>query len=149
MVGGINLPQMPAYLKKNFDCYNAINLDAGSSLGMVYSGFILDQGPRKRIMDAFVVLTREEYIGLTDTTPAIQTPYVPKNTYVMSAQENATVKSLYDILYKDVKKYGSSKKWSFINILRGALDVEFIKADPAKYNLVKNLLFKLFVIGSI
>lgn len=140
---------MPGYLQKNFDCYNAINLDAGASLGMVYSGFILDQGSRKRIMDAFVVLNREEYIKLTKTTPALQTPYISKDTYVMSDQENATVKSLYEILYKDIKKYGSSKKWAFINVLRGALDVEFIKADPAKYNLVKNLLFKLFVIGSI
>ena len=109
---------MPAYLKKNFDCYNAINLDAGSSIGMVYSGFILDQGPRKRIMDAFVVLNREEYIGLTDTTPAVQTPYIPSDTYVMSDAENATVKSLYDILYKDVQKYGSTKRFAFINVLR-------------------------------
>jgi len=149
VIWGINLPNMPGYLQKNFDCYNAINLDAGASLGMVYSGFILDQGSRKRIMDAFVVLNREEYIKLTKTTPALQTPYISKDTYVMSDQENATVKSLYEILYKDIKKYGSSKKWAFINVLRGALDVEFIKADPAKYNLVKNLLFKLFVIGSI
>ena len=37
VVGTINLVQMPAYLKKNFGCYNAINLDAGSSIGMVYS----------------------------------------------------------------------------------------------------------------
>jgi len=149
VVGAINLLEMPAYLKKNFDCYNAINLDAGNSIGMVYSGFILDQGPRKRIMDAFVVLTRDQYIWLTNTTPAVQTPYVPKDIYTMSDQENATVKTLYDILYKDVQKYGSTKKFAFINVLRWALDVDFIKNDPAKLHLVKSLLFKLFVIGSI
>ena len=140
---------MPAYLKKNFDCYNAINLDAGASIGMVYSGFVLDQGPRKRIMDAFVVLNREEYSKLTKTTPALQTPYTPQDTYVMSDKENKTVKMLYDVLYKDIKKYGSSKKWVFINLLRDALDVDFIKKNPAKLALVKSLLFKLFVIGSI
>lgn len=149
VVGGINLPQMPDYLKKNFDCRNAINLDAGNSLGMVYSGFILDQWPRKRIMDAFVVLTRDQYIGLTDSTPVLQTPYIPPATYTMTDSEQQNVNNLYSILYKDIRKYGSSKKFAFINVLRSALEVDFIKNDPAKLALVKTLLFKLFVIGSI
>lgn len=149
VIWGINLPKMPAYLKKNFGCYNAINLDAGASIGMVYSGFVLDQGSRKRIMDAFVVLSRDEYIRLTKTTPALQTPYESTDTYIMSDKENQTVKMLYDVLYKDIKKYGSSKKWSFISLLRDALDIDFIKNNPAKLALVKSLLFKLFVIGSI
>lgn len=149
VVWGINLPEMPAYLKKNFDCRNAINLDAGLSIGMVYSGFVLDQGARTRIMDAFVVLNRDEYIKLTGQTPAQKTPYIPKDTYTMTPEETQQVKVMYEVLYKDIKQYGSKKKRAFINVLRSALDVDFIKNNPAKLALVKSLLFKLFVIGSL
>jgi len=37
VVGEITIPDMAEYLKKNFNCRNAMNLDAGYSIGMVYS----------------------------------------------------------------------------------------------------------------
>ena len=36
---------------------------------MVYEGKTLDRGSRTRVMDAFVVLDREQYIKLTGITP--------------------------------------------------------------------------------
>jgi len=36
---------------------------------MVYDGHTLDRSPRTRVMDAFVVLTRDQYIKLTGLTP--------------------------------------------------------------------------------
>lgn len=43
VIGNITIPDMADYLQKNFDCRNAMNLDAGLSIGMIYSGFVLDQ----------------------------------------------------------------------------------------------------------
>jgi hypothetical protein len=36
---------------------------------MVYDGHTLDRGSRTKVMDAFVVLDREQYIKLTGITP--------------------------------------------------------------------------------
>lgn len=43
VIGNITLPEMPEFLKQQFSCRNAMNLDAGYSIGMIYSGFVLDQ----------------------------------------------------------------------------------------------------------
>jgi hypothetical protein len=149
VVGAINLLEMPAYLKKNFDCYNAINLDAGNSIWMVYSGFILDQGPRKRIMDAFVVLTRDQYIWLTDTTPAVQTPYVAQDTYTMTDSDHQKVSTLYTVLQWYIQKNWTKQKNSFISFLRGAIDSPLIQQNPSTLAIIKDLLFKLYIIWSI
>ncbi|MEI6426032.1 MAG: phosphodiester glycosidase family protein [Candidatus Absconditabacteria bacterium] len=149
VVGTINLVQMPAYLKKNFGCYNAINLDAGSSIGMVYSGFVLDQGPRKRIMDAFVVLTRDQYIGLTDTTPAIQSPYIPDEGYQMNDLDHQKVNTLYTVLQGFIKQNGAKQRSSFITFLRSALDNPVVQQNSSTLAIIKELLFKLYIIGSI
>jgi hypothetical protein len=57
-VGKISIYDMPDFIKANFSCYNAINLDAGGSLGLIYNGQIIRKESRP-IMDAFVVIDRQ------------------------------------------------------------------------------------------
>lgn len=70
VVGGISVPNLAPYLAKNFACWNALSLDAGASTAMVYEGKRLDRSSRTRVMDAFVVLSRQEYEKLTGMTPS-------------------------------------------------------------------------------
>lgn len=149
VVWWINLIEMPAYLSKNFDCRNAINLDAGNSIGMVYSWFVLDQWPRTRIMDSFVVLTREQYIKLTSLTPPSKTPYVSPTDYILSDNDNKKIKAIYSSLQPFIIKNWSKQKRSFISLLRSALWSSVITSSPQKLAIVKDLLFRLFIIGQI
>ncbi|AHB41185.1 hypothetical protein P148_SR1C00001G0390 [candidate division SR1 bacterium RAAC1_SR1_1] len=149
VVGGINIPQMPAYLKKNFDCRNALNLDAGNSIGMIYSGFVLDQSNRTRIMDAFVVLTREQYINLTRITPSNKTPYDAEEQYQLTEKDQQKVKTIYNALQPFIIQNGTKQKRSFISLLRSAVTAPKIVADPQKLAIIKDLLWRFFVIGEL
>jgi len=64
VVGSSSVRDMAPYLKQHFGCYNALFLDAGASLGMVYDEKVLDRGARRLITDAFVVVDREAYLAL-------------------------------------------------------------------------------------
>ncbi|HCY20849.1 TPA: hypothetical protein DIC40_03190 [Patescibacteria group bacterium] len=137
---------MPAYLKKNFDCRNALNLDAGNSIGMIYSGFVLDQSNRTRIMDAFVVLTREQYINLTRITPSNKTPYDAEEQYQLTEKDQQKVKTIYNALQPFIIQNGTKQKRSFISLLRSAVTAPKIVADPQKLAIIKDLLWRFFVI---
>ncbi len=54
-VSKISIYDLPEFIKKNFDCYGAINLDAGGSLWMVYNKKYVVKNSRP-VMDAFVVV---------------------------------------------------------------------------------------------
>ncbi len=149
VIGGITLLDMATYLKKNFNCRNAMNLDAGNSIGMIYSGFVLDQGPRTKIMDAFVVVTKQQYENLTTTTPSYKTTYIPPTTYILTTQDQQTIKNLYNTLQTFIKKLWSKQKRSFVSLLRAAINSPKISADPQKLALIKELLFKLYIIESL
>jgi hypothetical protein len=149
VIGWINIPEMPAYLKKNFNCRNAINLDAGNSIGMIYSWFVLDQWPRKRIMDAFVVLTRDEYIKLTWITPPVKWAYCANITYQLNDKDRETVKTIYNVLQKFIIQNWEKQKRSFISILRSALSSPSIMYDYQKTALIKELLFKMYIIDTM
>ncbi len=148
VVWAINIPQLPAYLKKNFDCRNALNLDAGASTAMVYSGFVLDQWARKKVMDAFVVLDREQYIKLTGFVPDKKTPYNPVE-YQLTEADSLKVKAIYNVLQSYIRKNWSSWKTSFISVLRAAVTDSKIIADPQKHAIIKDLLWRMFVISQI
>lgn len=141
----INLLQMPDYLSKNFDCRDAINLDAWSSIGMIYSWYILDQWPRKRIMDAFVVLTREQYINLTNTTPTYKTSFTPPTPVSLNHTQLQNIQKLY----LTIKPHLSTKKQSLISLLRSAITTPTITSDPVRSEIIKTLLLKLFTIDTL
>lgn len=149
VVWWLNIPQMPAFLKKNFDCRNALNLDAGESIGMIYSSFVLDQWRRTRIMDAFVVLDRQQYIKLTGITPPNKTPYDPGEQYQLTEKDQQKVKTIYNALQPFIVKNWSKQKRSFISLLRSAVTAPKIVSDPQKQAIIKDLLWRFFVIWEL
>jgi len=149
VVGWIILPDMPEYLKKNFNCRNAMNLDAGNSIGMIYSGFLLDQWPRTRIMDAFVVLTKDQYIKLTSITPTFSTPYTIPETYTLNQGDTKNIQKIYTTLQTYIKKNGEKQKRKFISLLRSAVSSKIIKDDVKKLAIIKNILQKLYSIQQL
>lgn len=54
-VSNITVPEMSNFIKTHFECYNAINLDSGWSLWMMYEWDTIYK-PWRQIMDAFVVI---------------------------------------------------------------------------------------------
>jgi exopolysaccharide biosynthesis protein len=57
-VSSITIYEMPNFIKQNFGCDGAINLDAGGSLGMIYNHKIIRKNSRP-VMDAFVVVDQQ------------------------------------------------------------------------------------------
>ena len=149
VIGNITIPEMADYLQKNFDCRNAMNLDAGLSIGMIYSGFVLDQWSRTRIMDAYVVLTKDQYKQLTKITPTFKTTYTPPSTYTLTEADQTKIKNLYTALQAFIKKNGVKQKWSFINILRAAVTSPKVINNPRQWALIKDILRRLYVIGQL
>jgi len=149
VVGNITIPALPDYLKKNFDCRDAMNLDAGFSIGMMYSGFVLDQGKRTKIMDAYVVLTKEQYIQLTNITPTFKTSFIPETTYVLTEEDSITIKKIYTTFQALIKKNGEQEKWKLINILRNAVTNPKFMANPQQHAFIKNILRRLYVVDRL
>ena len=134
VVWWINLWKLPAFIKKNLWCRNAINLDAWASLWMVYSWLVLDRGDRRSIMDAFVVLTRDEYIKLTSITPPEKQAYQPDIKYDLSLEDRKFVDKLDKIIKSIVKQYWSSYKRKVISLIRGMFSSD-------KYDIMKKAVF--------
>lgn len=149
VVWWITIPQMPAFLKKNFACRNSLNLDAGESIWMIYSWFVLDKWRRTRVMDAFVVLTREQYVRFTGITPPTKTPYDAGEQYELTEKDQQKVKNIYNALQPFIIKNGSKQKRSLISILRSAVTSTKIISDPQKLSIIKDLLRRFFVVWEL
>lgn len=54
-VDNVTVQELAEFVQTNLSCYNAINLDSGWSLGMVYNHETIKR-PGRKIMDAFVVV---------------------------------------------------------------------------------------------
>lgn len=139
VVWAIWVRDMASYLKNNFWCYNALFLDAWASLAMVYSGNVLDQGSRKLITDAFVVVDRETFIELWWDPAKNYTAYTPK--YLMTSSDWKMVekfKKLIDAIYK---KYWTSKKTDLISMFRWVINDDLSLSRKSIYNQVLIYLF--------
>lgn len=143
VVGSSSIPNLPAYLKEQFWCWNALSLDAGASTAMVYEWKTLDRGSRTRVMDAFVVLNREEYIKLTGITPEPKS--IPKvEAYQPTDSDKAQLAKVSGVIDSIFKKYGKKKyQRPFITIIRDMVKPEL---SPDKKWLYNQLLINLFTI---
>jgi hypothetical protein len=145
VVGASSLRNLPAYLREQFWCYNALSLDAGASTAMVYEWKTLDRWVRTRVMDAFVVLDRKQYIELTWITPekkkiAKVEWYTPTNS---DLERLEAVKWVIDSLY--VKYWKSKYKTTFIKLVRWMVKDTL---PPEKKWLFNQVLIYLFTIDS-
>lgn len=147
VVWWLNLRKLPAFIKEQFGCRNAINLDAWASLGMIYSWLVLDRGSRRNIMDAFVVLNREEYIKLTWITPPEKTKYNPGFQYVLNAEDWKFVDRLDKVIKAIVKQYWSDYKRKIISLIRGMYSSDKYTID--KKASFHEILIRTYTIGSL
>ena len=131
---------MAKYLKEQFWCYNALFLDAWASSAMVYSWKVLDQGNRKIITDAFVVVDRNAFMKLwwnAGTRDRFSVPHYKMND--SDIKQVNKFKKIIDAIYS---KYGKSGyKTKLISIFRWATDSNLSESKKAIYNQVLIYLF--------
>ena len=144
VVGSSSVRDMAPYLKQHFGCYNALFLDAGASLGMVYDGNVLDRGSRRLITDAFVVVDRETYLGLLQgDAPQNVSPYVPQ--YQLTDADKRFVKRLTDIIDLIYKQYDKATyRTQLISMFRKLINNgKLTDSQKAVYNQVLIYLFTI------
>jgi hypothetical protein len=149
VVWWISIPKLADYVKNNFDCRNALALDAWASEAMVYEWNVLARSSRRKIMDAFVVVDRETYIKLTWYTPAKKTPYVPENQYDLTDKDMQTIDLLDSLFAKLVKQKWASFKNTEKKVIREAMSSEKLQYNYQKRAIFHELLIRLFTIDKI
>jgi len=147
VVWNIDMYELPKYLKENFDCWFAINLDAGMSAWMIYDWNVLQRWWRREIMDAFVVLDKYEYAKLTDYIPPQKQKYQEPNKYIQTSKDITKIKYLKSILYKAIQKYWDEIRRKFIEYLRKQVSLD-ITTEQNK-SIYKELLLYLFTIDKL
>ena len=148
VVGGISVKKLAPYLRDHLGCRNALSLDAWASTAMVYEGKTLDRSPRTRVMDAFVVLTKEQYQKLTGSTPAWQAEKINGyQGYTPTADDYQKLSKIQSSIDQIFLIYGKSRyKQRFINAIR-----KHIKQDLeiSKKRLYNQLLISLYTIDTM
>lgn len=148
VIGASTIPNLPDYLKKHLDCRNALSLDAGASTAMIYEGKTLDRSPRRRVMDAIVVLDKFEYQKLTGLSPTSKKTekiegyqgYTPTTADLEQLEQ---LKMLIEQIYK---QHGKSKyQRPLIKLIRSMVTPELPLEKKWLYN---QLLIYLFTIDS-
>ena len=147
IVGGVSIPSLASYVKKNFGCYNALALDAWASEAMVFDWNVLKRSSRRKIMDAFVIVDRDTYIKLTWYTPAANDPYMPQDYYSLTIEDAELADDIYDTLKKVLEIEWSSFIATEKKLVRTALSTPWISIrDKA---ILQRLIVKLFTIDTL
>jgi hypothetical protein len=142
VVGASSVRDMAPYLKKNFGCYNALFLDAGASLSMVYSGNVLDKGTRPLITDAFVVVDKDTYLSLGGEVPNEVTPHVPDYQLTPADQQQIEkLTTIIDLIYQRYNK--ADYQTQLISMFRKLVTREESPSKKAIYNQVLIYLFTI------
>jgi len=147
VIWGATMYEMPGFLKRNFNCYFAINLDAGMSAGMIYNWSVLQRWGRRKIMDAYVVLTRYEYEKLTNTIPPKKEKYKQKKQYIFTQKDKQKVQYLHILFNRIINKHGKQTKQKLIKYLRRQISLDIISTQ--KKSIYKVLLISLFTIDKL
>ncbi|NOZ43655.1 MAG: phosphodiester glycosidase family protein [bacterium] len=148
VVGGIDIYELPDYLQKNFKCYFALNLDAGYSSAMVYEDKVLERSDRRNIMDAFVVVDREQYKKLTQYEAPYHQPYHPSTNYQLTEQDQAYIDRVSAICHQFITQYGDNLKWKIISLFRKMLDAPQYD-NPQNQAIFHQILIKLYTIDQL
>ena len=149
VVWWVNLVELADYIADNFGCDNALALDAGYSEAMVYDWSVLARSPRREIMDAFVVLNREQYIELTDYVPVVKEKYIPEEQYELTEKNWGMVDVFDSIIDKLIEREGSSFKRTAIRILRDAKWMEKFVDNIERRSIFHELLVRLYTVDTI
>ncbi len=149
IVGWVSIPQLATFVKNNFNCHNALALDAGFSEAMVYDGNVIARSNRRQIMDAFVVVDREQYIKLTKHTPPVKEKYIPQEKYEMTSKDWQMVNVFKGLIDKLIRQEWASFRWTAIRIIRDAKWMEKFRNDLQRRTIFHELLIKLYTIDRL
>lgn len=149
VVWWVNLFELADYISQNFKCYDALALDAWYSEAMVYEWNVLERSARREVMDAFVVLDREQYIEFTKHIPPVKQKYVPKDKYELTKKDWDTVWIFKSIIDKLIKQEWASFKWTAIKVIRNARGMEKFIYDVERRAIFHELLVKLYTIDAL
>lgn len=149
VVWWIDIINLAAYVQKHFDCYNALALDAGYSEAMVYEWNVLARSNRREIMDAFVVVDREQYMKLTNHIPPQKEKYIPDNTYEMTTKDWTAVNLFKTVIDKLIKQEWSSFKQTAIKVIRDGKSMEKFKYDFQRKQIFHETLIKLYTVDKL
>ena len=115
---------------------------------MVYEGDVLQRSGRRRIMDAFVVLTREEYENLTNYSPPEKISYKPGPQYTLTAEDNQRIYFVSSTCKKFIEKYGEEFKRKVIALFRKMLDApKYQSAQDQKR--IHEILVELYTVDKL
>jgi hypothetical protein len=149
VVWWISIIDLADYVKQNFDCNDALALDAGYSSAMVYDSKVLERSNRRQIMDAFVVLDRTAYIDLTQQVPPVKEAYIPSDAYELNTLDKILINKIYAAVQKIIKKKWSTFKRNMIKALRAAVSSDIYKDNIQRKAVFHELLVKLYTIGTL
>ena len=149
VVGWVNLFELADYISENFQCHDALALDAGYSEAMVYDWNVLARSPRREIMDAFVVLDREEYIELTKYNPPEKEEYEVEEKYELTEKDWSAVNMFKTVIDSLIKKEWSSFKRTAIKVIREAKWMEKFIDNPQRRAIFHELLVRLYTIDTL
>jgi len=143
VVGLIGIRDMADYLKNNFDCYNALWLDAGASSAMIYDNRLLSQGSRTLITDAFVVVDKEQFLqNLWWIKPKHPAKYTPE--YTLTKQDEQLIHLILSLIEQIIQSQESTKT-ELISMIRKAIP----KLSLRKKTIFNQVLIDLFTIKEI
>jgi len=145
VIGWVDMYMLTSFIKDNFDCYNAINLDAWNSASMIYDWRILQRSPRRFIMDAFVVLTKDEYQKFTNHTPPTKTKYIPQNQYKLTTKDKQYVTHIVDLCEQVLDKYWEDLRRKIIALARNVISAEKNQNNRAQ-KIRNEILIRLYTI---
>ena len=149
VVWWVNLFELADYIWENFGCYNALALDAGYSEAMVYEWNVVARSKRRNIMDAFVVLDREQYIKFTGHTPPEKDKYIPDESYKLTDKDWNMVDVFKTVIDSLIEQEWPSFKWKAIKIIRKAKWMIRFANDLARRSIFHELLIKIYTIDKI
>ncbi len=148
VVWGVNMYETANIMIEHFWCWEGLNLDAGSSANMIYNDTILQKNSQ-HIMDAWVVVNREQYKNITklsdDELPELA-PYHPEDNYTFTDKEKKKLQALKTVLPTLIKQQKKDFRRDAIKVLRKLASTEATKNNPQKKKFINALLILLFSI---
>lgn len=152
VIGGVNLYELSDFIINEFWCSEALNLDAGESANMIYKDNILEQRERK-IMDAWVVVNREQYKKLTQLREKDiikSEPYIPDDYYSLSEKEEKQIKvfkQVFSDIIKEKWDEGEELRRKVLKAVRKIISLPSTENNPKKKRMFNALLIAIFSSG--
>ncbi len=152
-ISSTNMYQMPAFLKKHFGCYNAMNLDAWASTAMTVDNRVIKRSSRRKIMDAFVVIPRDIYEIITNhdlPDPEMTTLPLP---YQLSSEDNAIKENILNRIHAELDRRTDERakkvRRKIIRTFYKLLEHKKVKNDPRVKAIFQEIILEMITVATV